>query len=301
MEKAKLRIAIAILTPPCPLSHTNQAESLLAHPKIFGVNVKNINEAKNLVRDVSPLGRLPKPSLEGLKLLRDCWDEFDVVLHLSNMYKMATQFAHFILLLSAVVIIIFALIESRAFVVETVVAHDSDATSSEIFDQTPHLWPDSWLDHTAEGLRHTVFGLTLWSMFAFAAITLFNPRARWHHLRIHARVLESIIWSYRTRTGVFSPDAHARDIDNEESPPEDKTLSAALATWRETVVHSGDLSMVRPPAHQKSNLRGCFEQTHDRVIRVDMRMHVQIVNITCPHAYPDDLGNRNGNMCLRRR
>merc|ERR1712151_1385307 len=83
-----------------------QAEALLAHPKLFGVNIKDIQEARRLVRDVSPLSRLPKPSLEGLKLLRECWDEFDVAIHLSNLCKLATQLAHFILLLSAFIIVI---------------------------------------------------------------------------------------------------------------------------------------------------------------------------------------------------
>ena len=208
--------------------------------------MSNISEAKKLVRAVSPLGRLPQSSLEGLKLLQDCWDEFDVTMHLANMYKTATQLAHFVMLLSAFVIIVIVMIETRAVVVETVVEYDPSADGEEIWDNK-YLWPKSWITHTAEALRHTTFALTLWTTFTYGVITLFNPRARWHHLRIHARSLESIIWAYRTRTGVFSPDPQAEPIEDEESHGslrEDRALGSALVAWREAVVHSGDLSTV---------------------------------------------------------
>ena len=209
--------------------------------------MSNIKDAKKLVRNSSPLARLPHASLEGLKLLRDCWDEFDVTMHLSNLYKIATQIAHFILLLGAVVIIVLVAIESRSVVVETVLEHNSTAT--DIWEGK-YLWPTFWFEGTAEALRHTTFALTLWTTFAYGTIALINPRARWQHLRIHARALESIIWAYRTRTGVFTSDPQAQANADEESRgslplPEDRALTAALVAWREGVIHSGDLGLVR--------------------------------------------------------
>ena len=207
--------------------------------------MNNIKDAKKLVRNLSPLGRLPQSSLEGLKLLRDCWNEYDATIHLANLYKLATQVAHLILLLGAVIIIVLVAIESRSIVIEAVLERNSTAT--DIWEDK-YLWPTYFFKDTAEALRHTVFALTLWSTFFYGLINLLNPRARWHHLRIHASALKSIIWAYRTRTGVFSADPQAPRVDDEESRGslrEDQALSVALVTWREKVVHSGDLGLVR--------------------------------------------------------
>ena len=64
----------------------HQAEALLVDPNVFGVNVTDITEAKRLLKDRTPLDRLPESSLEGLELLKDCWNEVDVAVHTSKRY-----------------------------------------------------------------------------------------------------------------------------------------------------------------------------------------------------------------------
>ena len=99
-------------------------------------------------------------------------------------------------------------------------------------------------------MRIIIFVLTLLSTFVMGLIAYINPAARWHHLRAHASELSSIIWKYRTRTGVFgnfeSDSTASANVDGSvftEKFNADKVLQKALAKWRRRVVNSADLAM----------------------------------------------------------
>jgi len=64
------------------------AEALFKSDNFHGVNVNDIAGAKELVHQTIRLDRLPRQNnLEGLRLLRSAWDEFDVSMQNAGRYK----------------------------------------------------------------------------------------------------------------------------------------------------------------------------------------------------------------------
>lgn len=112
------------------------------------------------------------------------------------------------------------------------------------------FWPTQWIAELGPILRVVIFLLTVLSTFIMGLMAYINPAARWHHLRAHASELVSIIWKYRTRTGVFYFERHSTasaKVDGNNIFTEkfnaDKVLQQTLAEWRRRVVNSADLSM----------------------------------------------------------
>ena len=88
---------------------------MLQNPKVFGVNISDIAHAKELLEKETLLDRLPhQQSLSGLKLLRGCWDEHDIIVHLANRYKLASHVMYTLLLALGVVIIVLVCVQTRA-------------------------------------------------------------------------------------------------------------------------------------------------------------------------------------------
>lgn len=221
----------------------HQAEALLVDPNVFGVNVTDITEAKRLLKDRTPLDRLPESSLEGLELLKDCWNEVDVAAYSSKRYKRISQLLHLGLLGLTIIIMILVCIQVR---VEAIIAVAKYNLTSDDLSETQlvYLWPSEWPEDTDEVLYYIIFALTLFTIFVFCLMTYLNPRARWRYLRAHASSLESIIWGYRTRTGLFATPERQLTSQSDDASSVDNILRSALMKWRETVIKSGYSSMV---------------------------------------------------------
>ena len=135
------------------------------------------------------------------------------------------------------------------------------------------FWPTEWVAELGPIFRIIIFVLTLLSTFIMGLMAYINPAARWHHLRAHASELASIIWKYRTRTGVFgnfeSDSTASANVDGSiftEKFNADKVLQKALAKWRRRVVNAADLSMTllqRKPTTEDSDVykHGQYKKT----------------------------------------
>ena len=214
------------------------------NPNVFGINVTDITDAKRLLKDRTPLDRLPESSLEGLKLLRDCWNEYDIAVHTSRRYKHISQALHLVFLSLTVIIMVLVCIQTR---VEGVIALTKfNLTSDDLAEPSIlFLWPFEWPQDTEEVLRYVIFALALLAILFFTLITYIAPRARWQHLRVQASSLESIIWGYRTRTGVFAiPQRQGTSSADTGSLSVDDALRSALTHWRGTAMKSGYLTVV---------------------------------------------------------
>ena len=226
---------------PHPVDHNHlscQAEALLVEPNVFGINVTDITDAKRLLKDRTPLDRLPESSLEGLELLRNCWNEYDMAVHASNRYQTISQFLHVVFLGVTVLIMILVCIQARDEGLIAVAKYN--LTSDDLSEHHwLYLWPEEWPTGTEEALYYIIFALTLFAICIFSLIAYINPRVRWHHLRVHASSLESIIWGYRTRTGIFATPQRQSTSPNDGALSVDDTLRSALMKWREAIVKSG--------------------------------------------------------------
>ena len=204
--------------------------------------MNDITDAKRLLKDRTPLDRLPESSLEGLKLLRDCWNEYDVAVHTAKRYKTISQALHLVFLSLTVIIMALVCIQTR---VEGVIALTKfNLTSDDLTD--PHilfLWPMEWPKETQEVLLYVIFALALLAILFFTLIAYISPRARWQHLRVQASSLESIIWGYRTRTGVFA-NSKRKSTSDTGSLTVDDALRSALSKWRGAAMKSGHLTVV---------------------------------------------------------
>jgi hypothetical protein len=141
--------------------------------------------AKRMVQQLVQLDRLPKENtIEGLLLLRSAWRDYDVAKLLAGRYKLICKVTYLMQLLLG-----WAAVALSSF---TPSGNDSEATGSTLgFGQLS---------------VHVVFGISVSMTLLVATDSILNSHSRWRHLRVGAGTLESIVWKYRTRTGIFGID-----------------------------------------------------------------------------------------------
>jgi len=176
--------------------------------------VANLHGAKQLMRTLIKSDRLPRTErLEGLKLLRDAWDDYDVAMRYAERYK-AVAILSFVGLfaLSIAAVVVISLSPELAKGV-------SEATADTIGDNTDMA---AFLLSSASGLLLSVIGLL-------------NPAKRWRQLRSSGLMLESMIWQYRTRTGPYR-------VSRVNKMAAETALRETLLAWRESLVAGSDLN-----------------------------------------------------------
>lgn len=82
---------------------------------------------------------------------------------------------------------------------------------------------------------HIIFGLSVSMTLLIAADSILNSQSRWRQLRVGAGTLESIIWTYRTRTGVFA-------IDESGVASPETQLLAAVKKARTSMLSAANLA-----------------------------------------------------------
>ena len=123
--------------------------------------------AEHFIRELVKIDHLPKAeSLEGLMLIRDAWDEYDITMSKANEYKIMSLSLYATLLALGVATVTCSVLKG---------------------DEAKML----------------VFLLAVSSSLVLSIVGLFKPGARWRQLRSCAVILESMIWKYRARAGPF--------------------------------------------------------------------------------------------------
>lgn len=149
-----------------------------------------------------------------LLLLRDAWDDYDVTCRLALRNKLLAKTLFALQLLVGWLIVLFG-------------------TLSGLNDSG-----DGCVLETAgrSSLGQASFALTVVASVLISLDSIWKAKSRWQQLRSYAGLLESTIWLYRTRTGLFrSPEGEA------ESRAPETALCASLNEWREELAAGADL------------------------------------------------------------
>lgn len=219
------------------LTYIAQASSILLQKNVFYVNTKyQFDYAKRYLRTRTVLPRLPSQhTLQGLKLLRECWDYYDTLMQASTRSKCCSRIFSFILLgLTAVILVLTAtLFQMNTLVCGDVVNYTANidiATSAISLDFSSIA---SW--HPSSYLTLFLVVSTLSQTFLIGLYRFHNPDQRWKAKRSMAMQMERIIWKFRTYTGPYS---------KAELPPNqsaDDVLEKQLQTWCDATIGSADL------------------------------------------------------------
>mmetsp|Transcript_26964 Transcript_26964/g.65555 ORF Transcript_26964/g.65555 Transcript_26964/m.65555 type:complete len:789 (-) Transcript_26964:229-2595(-) len=221
--------------------------SLIEEENFHSVNISDLHSSQQLVRELVKLDRLPKQeSHEGLLLLRDAWDEYDVAMYLAAYYKRLSKISFLVNLLIGIAIVSCTVMQVRA--VESL----PSAPSSVVCQ----LYEAGALDQAAVGnidltqctgsaapgadggpatqLTWAVFLLSVFSSIILSMTSFTNPSSRWRQLRASALALESMIFQYRARVGAFT-----QSVADTKAP--DRAFCDMLQIWREELVSGTDL------------------------------------------------------------
>ena len=192
---------------------------ILLSDNVFYLHLSSdMSKAKGLVKSIVKLDNLPsRTSKEGLDLLVSAWCDYDVAVHYARWYKRLTKLSFFVRLLLGWLVIVGATLAGRT---TTIVALEQqyDAGTKVIFE--------------------ACFVLSLLIGVLISLEGYFNSKARWRQLRSSAGALESEIWRYRTRSGIYQETARAHHSQRPEV-----ILCRRVNEWRDDLVSSGDLQL----------------------------------------------------------
>jgi hypothetical protein len=189
---------------------TAHFSTILASPKCYHLNLHvDPEQATKLVKQIVRLDRLPEYTpAEGLRLLRDAWDDYDVTSCRASRCKFAAK------------LIFFSQLTLGWLVICAATLAQADLGSSVVSRSF-------WL-----GLA---FALTIASSILLSLDGAMNAKAAWRQLRSCAGQLQSTIWLYRTRAGPFAL------ISDQESRQPERALCASLNLWREDLAAGAEL------------------------------------------------------------
>jgi len=237
-------------------TYVRDVKYVITHENLHSTNVCDIVAAAELVRMIIHRDRVPKRDVyEGLLLLREAWDEYDITMRLAEQYKLRSKVLYFIVLLLGIGTVLCTDLRSEARLQTACIEGDLDDSGS--CDST-------WLAGQEEVFKWIVFSLTLSSGLALTITSLLNPSLRWRQLRGSAGILQSTIWLYRARVGEFST-----SVINRLSSQQ--TFGSSLQRWREDLVAGSDLQTT----------------SMERKYKATIFKHMQ--RAECPHNHgPDD-------------
>ena len=121
-----------------PYTRTLTPIPLHSYPpaKVFGIDTFDMARAEQLLDKVTLLDRLPRQqSLAGLLLLRECWDEHDITMHLAGQYKRASHVMYVVLLMLGLVILVLVSVQTRVksyYDIERAVSSVANASDSDL-------------------------------------------------------------------------------------------------------------------------------------------------------------------------
>jgi hypothetical protein len=246
-----------------------RAEALLKHPKLHSMNVhEHLQDARKIVENLVKLERLPqRNNIEGLRLIRQAWDDYDRTWYLASRYKILAKVTFFLQivlgLLTIAATVTHMQFEQTAVQAEFCKEFVSLASCASLLTEAQkdklktckelgHSKPIKNVTITEDSdfltelkaqfgdylpfLDDAVFLLPIMSAFVLTIFAFLNPQARWRNLRNCACTLESMTWLYRTRVEPFTVNLSYKNS------PEDQ-LMQSLNEWRDNLVEGSDLNL----------------------------------------------------------
>lgn len=174
----------------------------------YSANLSDVQRIQKIFRQVHSVNSdTDENSLVALELLRRAWDDFDVYTAIANQMKKIGKVSFKCLLLLGFLV---------------------GAVTIVSLNEPEGLSGDT--------VNACVFTLSFISSLVAALIAIYNPIAKWHHLRSAASAIESEIWKFRSRTGSYhSTNQGGCQIAEEH-------FQTFLATTEESVMKSRSLS-----------------------------------------------------------
>jgi hypothetical protein len=176
---------------------------LLSHPLTFSGSIHDVDKLKRILTKVAKIDRLPVANtLESLIAIKDCWDHFEIYSQIATSYKKISKFAYVTLLVIAILI---------------------TAASVAELNQIPF---DS---------RQPILIMSFVSTAVVAYISFANPAVRWQQLRMAALGIESNIWLFRTRAGIY------RESSNDSADKPAVLLNENILEIKQIVLDGADI------------------------------------------------------------
>lgn len=203
----------------------SQIMTVLKHKQCHSTNVRHVERAKVLVRDLVRLDRLPmSEDLESLLLLRDAWDEYDTKSRLAKYNKRLSKIMYGLLIILSIVIVSCTVWQSHA-----------EAAQLRCQGNPPDCQTFA-AQIDVDSLGTVVFVLSLLSAFLVAISSFVNPVQRWRRLRSSCNLLQSTIYQYRAHVGDFA-------LSSKQPDAARVAFRDFLAQWRKDISGGTDLSM----------------------------------------------------------
>ena len=203
-------------------------EDLFKSERVYGANLENLTAVKGLIDQIVKRDRLPpKNSLEAQQLLRDAWNAVDIYAINALKYKRLAKASYVVQLLLGIVVIVFTIFRSSI---------DQYACEQPVVSC-----------HAEQNCRppvscHGVYSSSTGIFFASSLLTLvtgvtvfFQPSQRWRELRAMTERVQSDVFQFRTRTGVFA-------VSVAESRRPELQLMSKIQNARSTVIQLGGLT-----------------------------------------------------------
>ena len=170
-------------------------QAMLTHPKCYhGHLILNADTLKNKIQNICNLDRLPQSNAHSeMLLLRDAWDMVDICMYVAVRYKALAKFLFILLLLLGIAITSVAVLNSQI--------DKACELRGGCFSLNGKAASSGTFMSFSDAL---IFLLTLLTSIIGSLLAFWNPIERWQALRASAMHTESIIWRFRTRTGVFT-------------------------------------------------------------------------------------------------
>ena len=168
--------------------------------RLYGANLESLEAVQALIDQIVKRDRLPSNnSIEAQQSLRDAWNTIDVCVYNAAYYKLLAKTTFIVCLLLGTLVIVL-----------TVFKASIDGSTLAV------VWTDASDSETCEVVVETSEGGFTASMGIFMTASLltivtgmntfYDPSRRWRELRAVAESMQSEIFAFRTRTGMYTVD-----------------------------------------------------------------------------------------------
>ena len=168
--------------------------------RLYGANLENLDAVQALIDQIVKRDRLPSNnSIEAQQSLRDAWNTIDVCVFNAAYYRLLAKTTFIVcLLLGTLVIVLTVFKVSIDGSTTTVVCTDTTdyETCGVVVETSENLFTASMGTFMTAALLTMVTGVN----------TFYDPSRRWRELRAIAENMQSEIFAFRTRTGMYTID-----------------------------------------------------------------------------------------------
>lgn len=167
---------------------------LLTSPNVFSGSMHDIDGLKRVMGHVARIDRLPTAnSLQAMRTLREAWDHVEAYEDVAARYKLEAKATYVLFLLLGVAITAFSILN---------------------------------LTNDIPGFNARIYILSV--SFVAAALSAYvsytNPSTKWQQLRVAAQAIQSNVWLFRSRAGVY----RASPSSNGEKEADEALIEALL-------------------------------------------------------------------------